>query len=85
MIKDQPMGLTVASFSLKGRKLVKKALENELLRIDTTSDVMGVEMCGAIKNVIAIASGMIDGMNYTDSTKSMFMTKILCDLEKTLS
>ena len=85
MIEEQPMGLTVASFSLKGRKLVKKALENELLRIDTTSDVMGVEMCGAIKNVIAIASGMIDGMNYTDSTKSMFMTKILCDLEKMIS
>lgn len=85
MIEEQPIGLTVASFSLKGRKLVKKALENELLRIDTTSDVIGVEMCGAIKNVIAIASGMIDGMNYTDSTKSMFMTKILCDLEKMIS
>lgn len=82
MANDNPMGITVASLNFKSKKMVKEALSSDLLRVDTTLDVIGVEMFGAIKNVMAIACGMIDGMGYSESTKSMFMTKTLCDINK---
>jgi hypothetical protein len=54
-------------------------IQNEYLKLTVTSDVFGVEMYGAIKNVIAIAGGIIDGMGYPESTKCMFITKSLND------
>lgn len=70
-----PAGLTIASKSNETKKAIKKSLENRYLRLEFTDDIIGVEMYGAIKNVIAIGSGMIDGMGYPESTKSMYLTK----------
>lgn len=80
MIKKVPIGLSLASKNKNTIATVKKALKNNYLQLVTTSDVFGVEMYGAIKNVIAIASGMIDGMGYPESTKCMFVTKALNDI-----
>ena len=51
-----------------------------LVNLEVTKDIIGVEMYGAIKNIIAIAAGIIDGMNYPESTKCMFITKALNDV-----
>lgn len=80
MTKGVPVALTLASKNVGTSKIIKKTMENDILKVEITKDVFGVEMYGAIKNVIAIASGMIDGLNYPDSTKCMFITKALNDV-----
>ena len=80
IVEGVPVGLTLASKSGSTIKLMQKTLANKNLELQVTGDIFGVEMYGAIKNVIAIASGIIDGMNYPESTKSMFLTKALNDI-----
>ena len=80
MIKKVPLGLSLASKNKATINIMKKTLQNEYLKLIPTNDILGVEMYGAIKNVIAIAGGMIDGMGYPESTKCMFITKSLKDI-----
>ena len=80
IIKKVPIGLSLASNNKSTISIMKRTLENNYLKLTTTRDIFGVEMYGAIKNVIAIASGMIDGMGYPESTKCMFVTKALNDI-----
>ncbi len=80
MVKKVPIGLSLASKNKGTINQMKKTLENDYLKLITTGDVFGVEMYGAIKNVIAIASGILDGMGYPESTKCMFITKALNDI-----
>lgn len=80
MIKKVPLGLSLATKNKSTIKVMKSTLENKYLKLIPTNDVFGVEMYGAIKNVIAIASGIIDGMGYPESTKCMFITKALNDI-----
>ena len=61
--------------------LVHQALAGSKLKLRKTYDVLGVEICGAIKNVIAIASGMLEGMGYPISTKAMLITESLHDIK----
>ena len=61
--------------------VVENALAGRRLKLRKTEDVLGVEICGAIKNVIAIASGMLDGMGYPISTKAMLITESLHDIK----
>ena len=58
------------------------ALENNYVRLRVTDDIIGTEICGAIKNVIAIASGMLDGLKAKESTRAMLLTEALHDMEK---
>lgn len=82
LVKKVPVGLSIASKNKKTRGLISKAFSNDDFRLYPISDIIGVEVCGAIKNIIAIASGMIDGMNYPISTKAFFLTKIINDTSK---
>ncbi len=76
-----PIGLSLATLNEDTEKVVRDALEGDLLKLRTTTDIIGVEVCGAIKNVIAIASGMLDGMGYPASTQAMFITESLHDIK----
>lgn len=84
LISKMPIGLTLASKKKKTREIAKKALQNKYIKLRETTDVIGVEICGAIKNVIALAAGMLEGMKVTESTKSMFITEAMCDMEEIL-
>ena len=75
MISDVPMGLHAASKNKHTLRIIKKSLGNELLKIDSSSDIVGTEFWGSIKNIMAIGCGIIDGMNYPESTRSLFFTK----------
>lgn len=75
------IGLTLASQDKHTIEMVTKAFSNKRFKIRKTSDIIGVEICGAIKNVIAIAAGIISGMNMTESTKAMFITESLHDIK----
>lgn len=85
MVTNCPIGLTLAGENKKTRLLVKKALESDSIKIRETRDVIGVEVCGSIKNVIAIAAGMLDGMGYPESTQAMFIVESLHDIKELIS
>lgn len=85
IVTSCPIGLTVASESKKTLKLVKKLLENDSIKLRETNDVIGVEVCGSIKNVIAIAAGVLDGMGYPESTQAMFITESLHDIKELIN
>ena len=76
-----PIGFSLASRSNYTRNIITKAMANEYVKIRHTRDIIGTEICGSIKNVIAIASGMLDGMGYPISTSTMFITESLHDIK----
>lgn len=55
-------------------KKIGKMLWSDYLRIETTDDLIGVELAGALKNVIAIGAGIFDGLGYGESSKSAFVS-----------
>lgn len=80
MLDKNPIALTLASNDKLSLKKVKNSLEGNYLKVNTSTDVFGVEMWGAIKNIIAISCGIIDGMGCCESTKSMFIVKVINDV-----
>ena len=55
------------------------------LRVYTNQDIVGVELCGALKNIIALAAGMSDGLGFGDNAKAALITRGLSDFSKTSS
>lgn len=82
IIKNVPIGLSLGTNNQKTASLVKQAFENDHFKLRTTNDIKGIEICGAIKNVIAIAAGMLEGMSLPESTKAMFITESLHDIKE---
>ena len=82
IIKDVPIGLTLATKSNKVEEIVRKAFENDKVRFRRSKDIIGVEICASIKNVMAIASGMLEGMGVTDSTRALFLTESMNDIKE---
>ena len=56
-------------------KLVQKAMSCSYLRVYTSTDIVGVELCGSVKNVIAIASGVLYGVGAGDNTRAALLTR----------
>ena len=81
MVKEVPVGLTLATKSKLAGDMMLKAMENDYVKIQITDDIIGTEICGSIKNVFAIAAGMLEGMKYLESTKSLFMTEVIKDIK----
>ena len=74
MVRESLLGLNVASKNLDTLNVISSILENDYLSVYKTNDVIGTEICGAVKNIMAIGSGIISGMGYPDSSSAMFMT-----------
>lgn len=84
LVSKMPAGLTLASKKKKTRELAKQALQNNYIRLRETTDVIGVEICGSIKNVIALSAGMLEGLKANESTKAMLITEAMRDMEEIL-
>jgi len=81
LAKNEPIGLTIASKNKETIKVIKKVMENDMLKLRPSNDIIGVELSGSIKNVIAIAAGILDGMGYQESTRSFLITESLHDIK----
>ena len=77
-----PVGLSLASTNPETIAIAKKALENKHIKLRETDDILGVEVCGSIKNVVAIASGILSGMNLPISTQAMLITESANDIKE---
>ena len=82
MIKDAPIGFSMATKSHKTEMIIRKCFENSTSKFRRTRDITGIEICGSIKNVMAIASGMLEGMGVTDSTRALFLTESMNDIKE---
>lgn len=82
IIKEVPIGLSLATKSNKAEMVVRKCFENDKTKFRRTKDIIGVEICASIKNVMAIASGMLEGMGASDSTRALFLTESMNDIKE---
>jgi glycerol-3-phosphate dehydrogenase (NAD(P)+) len=57
-------------------------LGSDRFRVYTNSDLVGVELCGALKNVVALASGFVDGLGFGDSAKAGIITRGLAEMTR---
>ena len=74
--------LTVASSNLAAAQAVQKLFMNDYFRLYTNTDVLGVELGAALKNVIAIGAGALHGLGYGDNTKAALMTRGLAEITR---
>ncbi len=77
-----PAAAVVAGESLADARLVQKALSTKKFRLYASDDVVGVELGGTLKNVIAIAAGGSDGLNLGINAKSALLTRGLTEMKR---
>ena len=80
--KGMPTTVTVASADQKAAEAVQDVFMSGLFRVYTQSDVIGVELGGALKNIIALGAGLLDGMGYGDNTKAALMTRGITEMAR---
>lgn len=78
--RDIPTTVVAASENETLARKVQEAFSTETFRIYTNSDVRGVELSGSVKNVIAIAAGMCDGLGFGDNTKGALLTRGIAEM-----
>ena len=77
---NYPVGLTLACQDKETIDLTFKALANNHFKLRKSHDIIGTELCGSVKNIIAIASGILKGLNMPESTSAMLITESLHDI-----
>ena len=82
IISNASVGLSLACKHKKVDEIVRKCFENEETKFRSTRDIVGIEICASVKNVMAIASGILEGMGVTDSTRALFLTESLNDIKE---
>ncbi|MER1956299.1 MAG: NAD(P)H-dependent glycerol-3-phosphate dehydrogenase [Solibacillus sp.] len=82
VVLQHPTTVTAACKNLAAAEKVQDLFMNHYFRVYTNDDVVGVEIGGALKNVIALAAGMIDGLNYGDNAKAALITRGLAEITR---
>ena len=77
-----PTAIVAASKDLAAAAEVQKIFSCPTFRVYTTPDVLGVELGGALKNVIAIASGVADGLGFGDNSKAALVTRAIAEIRR---
>lgn len=77
-----PSATVVAAYDDAVGRAFQDLFMTRFFRVYTNPDVVGVELCGASKNVIAVAAGMSDGLGYGDNTKATLMTRGLAEMSR---
>jgi glycerol-3-phosphate dehydrogenase (NAD(P)+) len=80
--REQPTALVAASSSVALREAAAEVFHSDVLRIYTSSDPVGVEVGGAVKNVMAIATGIADGMGLGLNARAALITRGLAEMTR---
>lgn len=80
--RGQPTALTLASADAAFASATARELHGGSLRVYSSSDVVGVEVAGAVKNVMAIATGICDGLNLGLNARAALMTRGLAEITR---
>lgn len=77
-----PTTVTVASKNMEAAVRIQDLFMNQNFRVYTNQDLVGVEIGGALKNIIALAAGITDGLGYGDNAKAALMTRGLAEITR---
>ena len=80
--QDMPSCIVSACDDLSIAEKVQDIFMNSCMRVYTNTDVKGVELCGALKNIMALASGMSFGLGYGDNAKAALITRGLAEIAR---
>lgn len=80
--RDLPTTIVAAHEDISIAERVQDIFTNPVMRVYTNTDVKGVELCGALKNIIALAAGISAGLGYGDNTKAAVITRGLAEIER---
>ncbi len=81
LARNEPSALAIAGMDKKALKLVKNTLETDTLKLRESNDILGIQICGSIKNIIAIAAGILKGLGYTESTQAFLINESIHDIK----
>lgn len=79
---NKPSSSVIASESLEVANKAQQIINTKLFRTYTTNDVIGVELGGALKNIISLGAGICDGLGLGDNSKAAFMTRGLAEITR---
>jgi glycerol-3-phosphate dehydrogenase (NAD(P)+) len=82
VVKDHPTAVVAASDDADAARRVQSALSFDNLRIYTNDDLVGTELGGSVKNVIAIAAGMVDGLGFGSNSVAALITRGLAEMSR---
>ena len=77
-----PTSCVVGAKDRKTAEFLQNTFMNEVFRVYTSSDMLGMELGGALKNVVALAAGMADGLGYGDNTKAALITRGISEIAR---
>ena len=80
--RDLPSAIVSACKDVAAAEKVQDVFMNSCMRVYTNTDVKGVELCGALKNIIALAAGMSAGLGYGDNAKAALITRGLAEITR---
>ncbi len=80
--KELPTTCVVAAKERKVAEKVQDVFMNPTFRVYTNPDIVGVELGGALKNIIALCAGVIDGLGFGDNTKAALMTRGIAEITR---
>ncbi len=80
--RGMPAPTVVASVSAEAALGAQAIMNSTVFRVYTNDDIIGVELCGALKNIIALGAGICDGLDLGDNAKSGFMTRGLAEIAR---
>ena len=80
--RDIPTAIVAASRDLVTADKVQKLFNRPAFRVYTSTDLLGVELGGALKNVIAIAAGIGDGLGFGDNSKAALVTRAIVEIRR---
>ncbi|MDZ7625095.1 MAG: NAD(P)H-dependent glycerol-3-phosphate dehydrogenase [Ignavibacteriaceae bacterium] len=77
-----PTAVVAASIDIETSKAIQAAFMTSYFRVYASTDILGVELGGAFKNIIAIGAGIIDGAGFGDNTKAAIMTRGVAEISR---
>ncbi|MBT3362895.1 MAG: NAD(P)-dependent glycerol-3-phosphate dehydrogenase [Chloroflexi bacterium] len=82
IVQNMPATTVVAAADIEVATRAQQIMSSKLFRVYISEDITGVELGGALKNIIALSAGMSDGLNYGDNAKSALITRGLAEISR---
>ncbi len=79
---DLPTAIVSASTDVEAALFVQSVFNNKCFRVYTNKDITGIEICGALKNIVALAAGISDGLGFGDNVKAAILTRALAEMTR---
>ncbi|HHV13855.1 MAG TPA: NAD(P)H-dependent glycerol-3-phosphate dehydrogenase [Clostridiales bacterium] len=77
-----PTTIVVGADTMETAHFIQDVFMTDVFRVYTSPDIIGIELGGSLKNVIALAAGIVDGLGYGDNTKAALMTRGMAEISR---